>query len=139
MGKTYKLKEKFSVPFDLKIRGFGEIYEIESVEYLRKNLWLSYGQEYHDAILYLEPRNEKQFRYQFNATSDNDLRETILDAGGTDRPFWKCNPKLNGKPPNRILMGLARLVFKILVRFENKNLWKGEPHISYILLKGEIK
>jgi hypothetical protein len=138
MGKLYPLREPFTKSYDEKIRGFGELFEIESVEMLRKKLWRIYGDEYPYSVLYLEPKGEHSLRYTLGVT-DIEFYDKVIDAGDTDRPPWICNPKIDGKPPRKILMFLARCVFKILVKFESKHIWKHPAHISYVLLKGEIK
>lgn len=134
MGKFYKLSEPFKVPYDMRIRGYGEIYEVQSVEMKRKHLFKTYARNYPNAVLYLEPLNEKSFQLNY-PVSYKELADNILSAGGTDRPFWKCNPKENGKSPSMPLMLMAKIACWFLVRLEPYNLWKSNPHISYILLK----
>lgn len=138
MGNIYILREQFKNAYCGKIRGYGEIYEIESVEYLRKRLWNLYGNEYPYAVLYLEPKDENSLQETLNKSVE-EIRDNVLDAGITDRPFWGCKPKENGKAPNSFLMGLAKIVFKVIVRFESWYIWGNDHHISYVLLKKDIR
>jgi hypothetical protein len=136
MGKYLKLSDKITTAYENEVRGFGEVYEILSVEATRKRLWHKYCKEYPDSILYLEPRNHKTFALEHR--ENNNLNDIILDAGETDRPFWGSNPKIGGKPPTGLRYWLGYCVCKIFVSLEPLNIWSNHGHINYILLKRMI-
>jgi hypothetical protein len=116
------LSEPYDTPLCQKIRGFGEIYEMTSVEHLRMRL-IRRGYA-HDNILILAPK-------------DCFLRDIIdgreiLEAGFVDRPPWPSRPKDGGSKPSDSSCTLAGIVFQVLVIFEQWN----KPHMKYVLLRG---
>jgi len=117
-----------------QVAGLGEIYEIMSVERIRRRLKKTYsGAELHLASnkdhggkgLTLEELEE-------NLLAEN---KKILEKGFADSPPWKSSPLKEGQSkeysPRAIFF--AKIIFWFLVRIEF--LWKGRKasHMVFVL------
>lgn len=106
-------------PYSTEILGLGEIYEIMSVERLRKSLL----KEYKVGILYLAELNNLNTVFITPNTE-------ILQCGYVDRPPWRSKRKENGSTPSGLKLLLAKLIFRLLLPLERFN----KPHMIYFLV-----
>jgi hypothetical protein len=117
------LSDPYDKPLGQRIRGYGELYEIISVESLRKRL-LRKGYA-PDSVLLLAPKGY----FLMDAINGRE----ILTGGFVDRPPWASNPKPNGSEPPKDGIRLAKAIFRVLLLFEKLN----RAHMVYVLLKGK--
>jgi hypothetical protein len=115
------LSEPYDKPLCSRVRGYGEVFEIMSVERLRKRLLRKRYAP--DSILLLAPR-----RYYLKEIIGS--RE-VLEGGFVDRPPWASNPKPNGSEPHKDGIRLAKAIFRVLMLFEKLN----RAHMVYVLLR----
>ena len=92
-------------PYTTEIKGFGEVYEVMSVERLRKKLLKRYGANY---TLYL----------------------VSLRLGGfVDCPPWNSKPRAKHRKLSRVATTLARFIFAMILPLERFN----KPHMMWML------
>lgn len=118
------------------IFGLGEIYEIRSVEKLKKRLF----RKYHSGTLCLASNQQHGSRgisldqLDSYLTSQN---RAVLEKGFVDSPPWKSAPleKEAKKHYNKLIITLAKIVFYFLIKLEF--LWNGKSrsHMVYCLIK----
>lgn len=111
---VHDITQKFTIPFEGEIKGLGEVYEIMSVERLRKSLKKDYGR----GCLYLAPNS-----YWWNYLDRRD--------GGVDCPPWKSKPGSGKGKPNFLKTFLAKIIFWFLVRYEEWTEIFFVHHIAY--------
>ena len=118
-----QITEKYDIP----VHGIGEIYEIKSVEKLRKRLL----REYYSGLLILIPN------IIILDTSENTeyLDNITTEFGYTDCPLWSSKPKPDGSPPNKLVQILLKPVIYILVLLEGAFPTQATPHIKYLFIK----
>lgn len=117
--KEYPIDKPFRVPFDGVIRGFGEVYEIMSVEKLRRHLNLKYGNRYKLILA--------EYPFEINC----------VEKGVVDNPPWECSPRQPGnyRKLHPVLKYLSAIVFCFLIYLEP--LWGRfkRPHLFYAVVR----
>ena len=123
-------------PYQIQIFGLGEVYEIMSVESLRKKLW----QKYDSGWLYLATNKDHKGRGITLEDLEDYLRNqqsTIIKKGYVDSPPWSSRPlgERREKEYNKIIVFLAQIIFFFLLRLEF--LWQGKKksHMIYCLVR----
>ncbi|PIY97240.1 MAG: hypothetical protein COY66_00635 [Candidatus Kerfeldbacteria bacterium CG_4_10_14_0_8_um_filter_42_10] len=129
-------KINLSQTYQREIFGLGEIYEIMSVERLRKKL----SKKHHSGTLYLasnQQHGNRGMRLEELAeylTSQNGL---ILEKGLVDSPPWNSAPLEKGvkKQYNKLIIVVAKTIFYLLIRLEF--LWRGQKksHMVFGLVR----
>lgn len=118
-------------PYETEILGLGEVYEIMSVEALRRKL----RRKYHSGRLYLVSNSSHSGRgYALRELNSRLAKERIpiVRNGFVDSPPWSSRPLSAGnrKDYPRAIIFLAELIFSILIPWEF--LWRG-PRKSHML------
>lgn len=114
------------------IRGIGELYEIISVNKLRKRLLKTYSK----GILFLLPRGSMSMKglSYFERKIEIGNRK-IIEKGFVDCPPWRSNPKEgdNDVVRHKFLKWLSIILIHFLINFEF--LWRKRGHIVYFLIQ----
>jgi len=135
MNFSKELKKiNISETYQTEIFGLGEIYEIMSVENIRKKLLAKFS----DGELYLASNyahSKRGCALEELASYLEKQNITIIEQGFADSPPWNSKP-LSGdskKSYAKIIISLAKIIFFILVRIEF--IWKGpaKSHMIYCL------
>lgn len=115
--------------YKTEIKGYGEIYEEVSIEFLRQRL----RRKYKTGTLYLVPESDEKGREDLIIGLFKALA-SVHEMGSVDCPPWKSKPKREGKIPPLLLRWLARIVFLLFfVPYEARN----KPHMLWILTAEE--
>lgn len=132
--KKISLTEKYQ----REIFGLGEIYEIMSVEQLRKRLWKKYG----NGILFLASNKQHNKR----GVNLNELKKhlqeqnlEIIKAGYVDSPPWASAPlsESTKKDYRKIIKIFAQIIFWFLIKVEF--FWQRplKSHMIYSMTKNK--
>lgn len=121
------LKEKYQ----REIFGLGEVYEIISVNFLRKKLL----RKFKSGVLYLASNKNHSLRELKDLIHKGE--ELVIKEGYVDSPPWSSRPRgqENKKSYNWLIVFLAKIIFYFLVRFEF--FWQNpkKSHMIYLLTK----
>ncbi|PIS42621.1 MAG: hypothetical protein COT24_02375 [Candidatus Kerfeldbacteria bacterium CG08_land_8_20_14_0_20_40_16] len=129
-------KISLSQSYQREIFGLGEVYEIMSVERLRKKLLKkhSYG------TLYLasnQQHNNRGVVLEELAKQLAGQNYSILAKGFVDSPPWRSAPleKEIKKSYNKLIIAAAKIIFYLLIKIEF--LWQGrkKSHMVFGLVK----
>jgi len=138
MRDKYIYKMNLGDTYQPKVKGFGEIYEIESVKSLQKKLF----RKYRGGSLFLSSNITHSGRGVSLKCLEKQVKSEkyrIIDSGYVDSPFWKSKPRdLNNKNP-LVACPLAVFVSRMIAGFmiNLEFIWKGEKrsHMVYVLGK----
>jgi hypothetical protein len=121
-------------PYRAKIAGLGEIYEIMSVERIRRKM----KKKYSGATLHLASNRDHGSRGLSLGELENNLQnenKKILEKGFADSPPWKSSPLAEGqsKKYSSFTIFFAKIIFWFLIRVEF--LWQGRAasHMVFVL------
>jgi len=112
------IKQDVHQKYDCKILGFGEIFEIKSVERIRKKLI----RKHQDGVLYLSSNKDHSgrgfTREELEKAIKNDDLE-LMESGFADAPPWKSDPLETGQQSSKmsipILSKLAPILFVLWI------------------------
>lgn len=125
--KQFPIDKPFNIPFDGVIRGYGEIYEMISVERIRRKMLKRYG-------------SKVKFYLMEELTLHFIDEDRFIEVGEVDNPPWKCLPRSIGnyKRINPLFMALSVAIFKVMVLFESP-IWSRfyKPHLYYCVMKND--
>jgi hypothetical protein len=132
--KIIKLDEKY----DVSVFGLGEVYEMMSVERIRKKLLKKYG----SGTLYLAP-NKKHIQ---RGITLGEMKRALISSGSeflakgfADSPPWNSNPRGEDNKRNYspFIVLIAKIIFFFLVRIEFLQAGPRHSHMIYCLVKGK--
>ncbi|MDP8314633.1 MAG: hypothetical protein RAP70_06110 [Candidatus Celaenobacter antarcticus] len=130
------IKQDVNQRYECEILGFGEIFEIKSVERIRKRLM----KKYKDGVLYLSSNKDhsgKGFtREEVESAVRNDGLQ-LLESGYADAPPWKSDPLETGQKSSKmkipILSKLAPLLFVMWIPvFEQFYRKRRKAHVVWV-------
>ena len=112
------IKQDIRQCYECEVLGFGEVFEIISVERIRKRLLRKYG----DGQLYLSSNKDHSGRgftkEEVEKTIINDELE-LLDSGYADAPPWKSDPLESGqtspKMKNKVVSKMVPVLFHVWI------------------------
>jgi hypothetical protein len=119
-------------PYQTQVAGLGEIYEIMSVEKIRRKL----KRKYSDAILHLASNKEHSGQgLTLDELEGNLQNEKMLEKGFADSPPWKSSPLAAGqtKKYSPAIIFAAKIIFWFLIRFEFIWQGRGASHMVFVL------
>lgn len=124
--------------YDAEIFGLGEVYEIMSVERIRKGL----QKKFQSGTLCLSPnKNHIQRGMTLDDLSSQltDAGSTILARGYADSPPWQSKPrgKDNRRNYSPIIVSISKLIFFFLVRMEFLVRGPKNSHMIYCFVKNK--
>lgn len=126
------LEEKYQ----REIFGLGEIYEIISVNHLRKKLLKKFKE---GALCLASNKNHSSRGYNFYELEKRLEEWKILKKGYVDSPPWGSQPRNeeNKQSYNLFIVFLVKIIFNFLVRLEF--LWQGpeKSHMIYCMVKNK--
>jgi hypothetical protein len=122
--------------YNCEILGFGEIFEIKSVERIRKRLL----KKYKNGILYLSSNKDHSGRGFTREEIEQKVRDDgleILESGYADAPPWKSDPLESGQQSSKmgipILSKLVPLIFILWIPlFEQFYRKRRKAHIAWV-------
>ena len=121
--------------YKAEIFGLGEVYEIMSVERIRKKLLAKFL----NGTLCLSS-NKNHLRGMTLDDLVNQLTNdgfTILEKGYADSPFWQSKPrgKNNRRNYNPLIINISKIIFFFLIRMEFLRENPKHSHMIYCLVK----
>ncbi|KQC11925.1 MAG: hypothetical protein APR54_10375 [Candidatus Cloacimonas sp. SDB] len=130
------LKLNLSEIYTCEIKGLGEVFEIVSIETLRKSLLTKYKH----GVLFLASNSDHSGR----GFTKEDLEAAIIkdklqltSSGYADAPPWKSNPKEEadkGLAYNKLIIRLAEILFKLWIpAFERFYRTRNKAHVTWAL------
>lgn len=138
LSKEVKKIIKLDEEYDVAVFGLGEVYEIMSVEIIRKKLLKKYG----SGTMYLASnKNHIQRGITLGEmkcaliSSGNE----VLAKGYADSPPWNSNPRGedNKRRYNPFVVLAAKIIFFFLVRIEFLQAGPKHSHMIYCLAKDQ--
>lgn len=131
--KVINLNERYST----SIKGFGEVYEVVSVENKRHILKKKYGNK----TFFLSSNKKHSGRgLDLKTLSHQVIKKgyKLIDAGFVDSPLWKSGISVTGSNSAIVLSLIsifAKIVFTLLVQLER--FWESETrsHMIYVVGK----
>jgi hypothetical protein len=125
-------------PYRTQISGLGEIYEVMSVERIRRKL----KNKYSGATLYLASNKYHGGQgLTLNELENNLLKENkkILKKGYADSPPWRSSPLAIGqaKKYSPIIIFAGKIIFWFLIHAEF--IWQGQgaSHMVFVLAENK--
>jgi len=130
------IKQDINTRYNCEILGFGEIFEIKSVERIRKRL----AKKYKNGILYLSSNKDHSGRGFTREELERAIKDEgyeLLESGYADAPPWKSDPLESGqKSPKMeipILSKLGPLLFILWIPlFEQFYRKRRKAHIAWV-------
>ncbi len=118
-----------------EIKGFGEIFEIKSIERIRKRLKNKHG----EGLLYLASNKDHSGRGFIKEEVENHLQTDdlkLIASGYADAPPWKSKPLQSGEKSNVIqnplLSAIIPILFSIWIPlFEKKSKKRKKAHVVW--------
>jgi len=103
------IKLDMSEPYTCEVKGFGEIFEIKSVERIRKRL----KRKYKDGMLYLSSNKDHSGRGFTREEMEKAIRDDGLEveeSGYADAPPWQSDPIEEGETSSKMNFPILPLV-----------------------------
>jgi len=128
------LKQKASQEYTCEIKGLGEVFEIISIELLRKSLKTKYG----TGMLYLSSNyGHSQRGFQKEDLEAEIIKDglNLIRSGYADAPPWNSNPneeEVKGIAVNPLMVSFSKLLFYIWIPiFERFYRTRTRAHVTW--------